>query len=357
MRDLQTIKAGAEKRARRIAEKRLGLAADDYIVEPIAEGASTKRFFRLYFKKAGGVSAVLMLLPKRFRLESCDFFQIGEIFRRINLPAPAIWESFERDGAMLLDDLGDTSLYSIMPDLQGDEEAIGELYRQAIDTLIKLQTRAVYYAKGVTAFERAFDERKLGWELGFTMRHFCRDLLGYRPGRADKLVLDSFFADICSRLASLPRVLCHRDYHSQNLMLRRGMLYVTDFQDARLGPHVYDLVSLLRDSYVDLGDRLPAELLVYYLEHHPDFGPQDGNSLGMQFDLMSLQRHLKHLGTFGYQACNGRPDFLRYVPLTLRYLESNFRRFPDYADAGQVLARVFDLAREKVDAAIPDAED
>ena len=348
MRDIHSISARAEKRARRIAEKRMGLAPDDYIIEPVAEGASEKRFFRLFFKRAAGVSAVMMLLPKRFRLESCDYFQVSEIFRRINLPAPAVWEVFERDGAMLLDDLGDTSLYTLAPDLRDDEDALEELYRQAIDTVITLQTRAGFYSKGVAAFERAFDESKLGWELGFMMRHFCSGLLCYRPGKAEKRVLDSFFADLCARLASLPRVLCHRDYHSQNLVLRRGMLYVTDFQDARLGPHVYDLVSLLRDSYVDLGDRLPAELQVYYLEKHPDFEPRDGNTLAMQFDLMSLQRHLKHLGTFGYQACHGRPAFLEFVPLTLRYLETNFGRFPDYAEAAKILSGVFDIAREKL---------
>src|SRR5438105_1464019 len=65
--------------------------------------------------------------------------------------------------------------------------------------------------------------------------------------------------------ASEPRVLCHRDYHSRNLMLSDGSLYIIDFQDARLGPDTYDLVSLLRDSYVDLTDREVDELTAYFL--------------------------------------------------------------------------------------------
>ena len=49
-------------------------------------------------------------------------------------------------------------------------------------------------------------------------------------------------------------MLCHRDYHSRNLMLHDEPLYIIDFQDARMGPDTYDLASLLRDSYVDLPD-------------------------------------------------------------------------------------------------------
>ena len=62
------------------------------------------------------------------------------------------------------------------------------------------------------------------------------------------------WAAIAEELAAEPRVLCHRDYHSRNLMLHDGSLYIIDFQDARMGPDTYDLVSLLRDSYVDIAD-------------------------------------------------------------------------------------------------------
>jgi len=340
----------AEKRARRIISKRLGLGSDDYLLEPMAEGASSKRFFRIIFTRAGAVSAVLMMLDRRFRTEKSDYFQVCELMRKLNIPVPAIYESFGGDGAMLLEDLGGTTLFELAPDLEGDEDALEEYYRQAVDSLITLQTRAGRYADGVAAFSRAFDVRKLRWELGFTVRHFVSSFAGYSLNGSEKRSLDDFFADICRRLAALPRVLCHRDYHSQNLVPRRGLLYITDFQDARLGPHVYDLVSLLRDSYIDLGESLRSRLLVYYLERHPDFSQRDGNSIGLQFDLMSFQRHLKHLGTFGHQAVNGRPDFLRFVPLTLRYLEENFDRFLEYREAAAVFAEIFAAAREKLPA-------
>ena len=93
-------------------------------------------------------------------------------------------------------------------------------------------------------------------------------------------------------------MLCHRDYHSRNLMLHQGRLYMIDFQDARLGPDTYDLVSLLRDSYVDLTEVALNELIAYYLALT---GARRRGRVPRRFDLMALQRNLKALGTFGYQ--------------------------------------------------------
>jgi aminoglycoside/choline kinase family phosphotransferase len=133
-------------------------------------------------------------------------------------------------------------------------------------------------------------------------------------------------------------------------MLWNERLHIIDYQDARLGPHVYDLVSLLGDSYVDLGDVLPGRLMGYYIDKHPRFERADLAELTDQFSLMALQRHLKHLGTFGYQWVIGNPDCLPYVPLTLRYLEANLPKFPEYGEASDVLAELFDLSRQRLEA-------
>ena len=82
---------------------------------------------------------------------------------------------------------------------------------------------------------------------------------------ADREALRAEFKPIIHELAGEPRVLCHRDYHSRNLMLHEGLLYMIDFQDARMGPDTYDLVSLLRDSYVDLPEVVVDELIAFFL--------------------------------------------------------------------------------------------
>ena len=98
----------------------------------------------------------------------------------------------------------------------------------------------------------AFDVEKLTWELEFFVKHYLMAYKGFDPSDEERDILRREWAEIVEELAGEPRVLCHRDYHSRNLMLHDGQLYMIDFQDARMGPDTYDLVSLLRDSYVDL---------------------------------------------------------------------------------------------------------
>ena len=120
-------------------------------------------------------------------------------------------------------------------------------------------------------------------------------------------------------------MLCHRDYHSRNLMLHDEQLYIIDFQDARMGPDTYDLVSLLRDSYVDLPEQTVSELIAYFLALKGDDGQEA--AFRDRFDVMALQRNLKALGTFGYQTTARRnPVYIQYIPRTLRYVRDNLGR-------------------------------
>ena len=129
--------------------------------------------------------------------------------------------------------------------------------------------------------------------------------------------------------------MCHRDYHSRNLMLHGGRLYIIDFQDARMGPDTYDLVSLLRDSYVDFTDVEVDDLIAYFLA----LRKLDGADFRRRFDLMSLQRNLKALGTFGFQTTSRRnPVYIQYIPRTLRHVRTNLERYPRFARLRAVLA-------------------
>jgi aminoglycoside/choline kinase family phosphotransferase len=131
-------------------------------------------------------------------------------------------------------------------------------------------------------------------------------------------------------------VLCHRDYHSRNLMVHRNRLVVIDFQDARMGPATYDLVSLLRDCYVDLSPDLVAATTERFLDAVPTERTAD---FGRRFDLMSVQRHLKALGTFGHQiAIIGRPGFAAYVPRTIAYLRRTLHAYPRFGRLLELLA-------------------
>jgi aminoglycoside/choline kinase family phosphotransferase len=179
----------------------------------------------------------------------------------------------------------------------------------------------------------AFDEEKLRAELEFFADHFLSGFRGALLRAVEREVLEGAFLRIALDLARFPRVLCHRDYHARNLMVVEDELAVIDFQDARMGPASYDLVSLLRDSYV---------------EHDPDFVTEmkeefrrvsGGVDIEGQFDLMSLQRNLKALGTFGYQVSERKNDVYRqYVSATLKLVRDNLVRNRQWGDLHGVLA-------------------
>jgi N-acetylmuramate 1-kinase len=161
---------------------------------------------------------------------------------------------------------------------------------------------------------------------------------------AERTALREEFAAIVQELASEPRVLCHRDYHSRNLMLHDESLYIIDFQDARMGPDTYDLVSLLRDSYVDLTPSQVDELIAYFLALTRGPAHQsadDGAVFRERFDLMALQRNLKALGTFGFQTTTrSNGVYIQYMPRTLSYVKATLARYPRFGRLHDLLSGV-----------------
>jgi aminoglycoside/choline kinase family phosphotransferase len=120
-------------------------------------------------------------------------------------------------------------------------------------------------------------------------------------------------------------------------MFHEDQLYIIDFQDARMGPDTYDLVSLLRDSYVDLPEQTVAELIAYFLALKAS-GESEA-SFRSRFDTMALQRNLKALGTFGFQTTARRnPVYIQYIPRTLRYVRTNLERLTSFGRLREILA-------------------
>jgi aminoglycoside/choline kinase family phosphotransferase len=189
----------------------------------------------------------------------------------------------------------------------------------------------------------AFDVEKLTWELQFFTKHFLEGYRGAIMTPATRDALAAEYAAIVEELAAEPRVLCHRDYHSRNLMLHEGRLYIIDFQDTRMGPDTYDLVSLLRDSYMDFTEQQVEELIAFFLALRGTHagGPTsvEMREFRRRFDLMALQRNLKALGTFGFQTISrGNPVYIQYIPRTLNYVRGNMERDSRFGRLRELLA-------------------
>jgi aminoglycoside/choline kinase family phosphotransferase len=242
-------------------------------------------------------------------------------------------------GIVALQDLGDLTLQAHLGAASTAEHAA--LYRQAVAFIHLLQRRgAELESDRFIPYRIAFDVEKLTWELEFFLKHFVQGYRGAEISAASRAALAQEFSIIVEELAAEPRVLCHRDYHSRNLMLREGNLYIIDFQDARMGPDTYDLVSLLRDSYVDISDGQLDDLVAYFLALNAGTASeQDAATFRRRFDLMALQRNLKALGTFGYQTITrSNPVYIQYMPRTLRYARTNLERYPRFGRLHELLA-------------------
>ncbi len=262
------------------------------------------------------------------------------------VPVPSIADHAGDLGVLSLQDLGDVTLQAYLGAVQPAEHV--DLYRLAVSFVEIMQRRGAELASpAYPPYTIAFDVEKLLWELEFFTKHFIEGYKGVRIDPEARAALTQEWQALAAELAAEPRVLCHRDYHSRNLMLSAGELYIIDFQDARMGPDTYDLASLLRDSYVDLGEETVEELIAHFValrrEGSPTLhGPEWEADFRRRFDLMALQRNLKALGTFGYQtAVRGNPVYIQYIPRTLRYAKANLVQ-PRFERLQRVLGRLVD---------------
>jgi hypothetical protein len=306
----------------------------DARVVALTGDASDRRYVRVL--PAAGDPFVLAVHAEPFAYESLPFVNVTRLFEAMPAPVPRILGHAGDLGILALEDLGDVTLQAHLG--VSDAARHRALYERAVDIIALVQRRgealtdARYLPYGV-----AFDAQKLGWEMDYFMRHFLEGYRGAAPGEAERLTLRRELSALAEELAAEPRVLCHRDFHSRNLMLRGDELVVIDHQDARLGPDTYDLASLLRDAYVDVTEDRVDTLIAHFLSLKP--GPVDEAAFRARFDAMALQRTIKALGTFGYQAAvRDNPIYIQYIPRTLALVRSALERLPRFGRLRDLLS-------------------
>jgi aminoglycoside/choline kinase family phosphotransferase len=311
-------------------------------VVPLTGDASDRRYYRVLTAEDG--SQVLAVHPGRIEFRSMPFVRVAELLSLLPVPVPAILSFSDALGIIGLEDLGDVTLQAHLGAATPTEHKA--LYRQAVTLIEALQRRGAEMASPeYPPYAIAFDVAKLTWELEFFAKNFLEGYRGVVLSAAERAALTDEFSTIVGELAGEPRVLCHRDYHSRNLMLHKDTLYIIDFQDARMGPDTYDLVSLLRDSYVDLPENEVDDLIAFFLALRRGAG--DAQEFRRRFDLMAVQRNLKALGTFGFQTLSRRnPVYIQYIPRTLNYVRANLQRYPRFGRLHELLAEHLEELRQ-----------
>jgi N-acetylmuramate 1-kinase len=314
-----------------------GLSARGAKVVPLTGDASDRRYFRVLMKTEP--SQVLAVHPGPIEFDTLPFVNVARLLSAMPVPVPRILAHDDALGIMSQQDLGDVTLQAHLGAASAGEHAA--LYRQAVSFIETLQRRGRdLESPDYVPYRIAFDVEKLTWELQFFARHFLDAYRGASFSPAEREAVTAEFALIAEELAAEPRVLCHRDYHSRNLMLHENNLYIIDFQDARLGPDTYDLVSLLRDSYVDFSEQHVEELIAFFLALRGAWGAAaDPQEFRRRFDVMALQRNIKALGTFGFQTtARGNTVYIQYIPRTLNYVRANLAKYPRFARLREILA-------------------
>ncbi len=319
---------------------------------PASSDASFRRYFRVQTAAdaapgqgwAPGTSLIVMDAPPP-REDCHPFVHVAGLLHQGGLLAPQVLAADLAQGFLLLSDLGPDTL---LDRLQAGSTA-DPLYRTALRDLCRLQAIT-------PANLPAYDLDRLRTEIElfpawYLDRHLQRPL-----DTSAQHVWNTCTDTLLAACLRQPQVLVHRDYHSRNLMVpptaagAPEQLGILDFQDAVRGPITYDLVSLLRDAYIDFPEDVQVDWLVRWWQTARNAGlpvPEDFGELYRDFEWMGVQRHLKVLGIFArLNYRDGKPGYLSSMPRVLAYLQAACERYVELRPLSRLLAQQHDALRQ-----------
>jgi len=321
---------------------------------PMKGGASTRRFFRIKLSSAG-TSAVAMFVPGATTHEihknpggaRWPFLEVRELLAERGIRVPELFVDGTDQGWLVVEDLGDDTVANYLRRRPADKL---DIYRLAVRDLARAQRELATLPETSIVKSRAFDHDLLRWEIDHFME-WAIAARGIAISDDDRATFEAIADRLANRIAGWTRGFVHRDYQSRNLMVvpRAGdgepsvELAWIDFQDAMLGPRVYDLVALLSDSYQEFDANFIEERLDEYAEHAGVVN-HGRILLRREFDFVTVQRKLKDAGRFIFiDRKNGNPSFLPFVEPTIQKARAAIARLSDDADMrtlGALLDRV-----------------
>ena len=331
----QEIDKPSKQEDRRLDELREWLAQFDDIELATLAPASIDASFRRYFRVRTDKGSLIAMDAPPEREDCRPFIRVARYLEHINLNSPRIVHAAPEQGFLLLTDLGSRQY---LQELKERPERAGELYRDALAAMLKLQEQGRRFQSDLPPF----DARLLRFEMSLFRDWLCLRHLGIELSEGDEAQWQSSMKLLVQNALDQPKVFVHRDYHSRNLMVTgRNNPGILDFQDAVEGPLTYDLVSLLKDCYI----RWPAEQVKSWaLDFHAALANRNVTTTGAaqfmrSFELMGAQRQLKAAGIFArlYHR-DGKPAYLEDVPRTLGYIVEIAPRYPELESLAQLIS-------------------
>jgi len=305
-------------------------------ISPVQKGGSDRKFYRI---RCSAEQALILVKYNLEREENRHYVPIANFLGTHGIRVPEIYFHDPDEGLIWLEDLGECDIYSYRQESWLVRRAFYESALDQIATLHALPESVCVEMKEHLPAE--FDAGLYRWEQNY----FFKNCLG-RYFKIDKVKLAPVAAlpalqEIAQLLASFPRVLVHRDFQSQNIIMRNGQAYLIDFQGMRPGLPYYDLASLLYDPYVDLAEAERTELIAYYRSRQLENGITIDGDFDLKLRLCAMQRLMQALGAYGFLGLvKGHKHFLQHVPAAMKSLRCTVAKIGNIEPLDELLAEI-----------------
>lgn len=285
-------------------------------IAPLEKGGSDRKFYRIC---AGGESPVILVKYSSQKEENRHYVDIARFLHAAGVNVPTIHYHDPEEGLIWMQDLGEQDLWAWR---EAPWDVRRPLYESALLEVSKMHTSATQRLEGSNLrLEREFSEQLYLWEQNYFFEHCLHAHFGLNDVTIQRYAELPAMRGIAILLATRPRVIVHRDFQSQNILIREEAAWLIDFQGMRPGLPQYDVASLLYDPYVDLSGAERAALLDYYKSVARRAGLEVGEDFDEIFYHCALQRLMQALGAYGFLGLQkGRRDFLSHIPAARRSL-------------------------------------
>ena len=305
-------------------------------ITPIEKGGSDRKFYRV---RCSPEQTIILVKYNLEREENRHYVQIAEFLAAHKIRAPKIYFHDPTEGLIWIEDLGKTDLWSH----RGESWMVRRaFYESALGEIVKLHclpeetTRTIQKNLPVE-----FDAALYRWEQNYFFENCLGRFFGLAAGELSELSELPSLGQIAGELAARPRILVHRDFQSQNIIIRNGQAHLIDFQGMRPGLAEYDLASLLFDPYVTFSRAECEELLVDYEAKRAAAGNPVAPDSRSIFRLCGIQRLMQALGAYGFLGLvKGNEAFLDFIPAAMQSLRGLAAEIPDLKKLSAALERV-----------------
>src|SRR2546430_3145877 len=291
---------------------------DEINIAPIEKGGSDRKFYRV---RCSADQSLILVKYNLEREENRHYVEIAQFLEKHDIRAPRIYFHDADEGLIWLEDLGERDLYSYRDESWLVRRAF---YESALDQIAALHALPESVCIEMEQHLPAeFNSELYLWEQNYFFENCLGRIFKMEKTKLAQLASLPALQEIADRLASFPRVLVHRDFQSQNIIIRNSQSYLIDFQGMRPGLAEYDLASLLYDPYVDLSESERAELTAYYRGRQLENGITIDGDFDLKLRLCAMQRVMQALGAYAFLGLvKGHKHFLEYIPSALRLLRA-----------------------------------